>query len=173
MNSEERQIEVHAVRRGFLLDMPMFDFAAISMSPVQLVMVGACAILAIHLHVLLPLIAAVPASRFKLEHGKALIKLLGKKEGEEKRKTIKENPQRVLKVVGTLRSHNGTPLPFHRFAVYDGNKKVGTGLTDAQGRYAFYCSTRAEELRVTPDPGEALARIRDKASPLLPSRRRR
>lgn len=172
MNAEGRQVEVHALRRGFLLDIPMFDFVLISMSPVQLAMVGACAALAIRLHVMLPLIAAIPASRFKLEHAKALKEVVKKKEKSNKPRATKDEGPRVVKVVGTLRSDDGLPLPFRRFTVYDGGRKVGTGLTDAEGRYAFYCSARAEGLRVAQDPGDSLDRVRDKAPSLLPSRRR-
>ncbi len=172
--SEGRQVEVHALRRGFVLDMPMFDFVIISMSPVQLSLVGVCAALAIRLHAIFPLMAAIPASRFKLEHVEALKEVIKKSEKEERRSATEKDKgkdkEKVLKVVGTLRSQDGTPLPFHRFTVYDGSREVGIGITDAGGRYAFYCSARAERLRVSPDAGDSLGRVRDQAPSLLPPR---
>ena len=167
MNEQGRPIKVHGVRRSFLVDLPLFDFFFFSMSPFQLALTGACIALSIRVHSPIPLIAALPASRLKLEHFQALrdwVKARENKDRRTKRRATK--PKKAIKIVGTLRSPEGETLPYRAFTVFNGERFVSKGLTDSRGRYAFYYRGEVDELRIVPDKGEFVARVRGKTNSL-------
>ncbi|MGC8630838.1 MAG: hypothetical protein ACP5T2_00170 [Thermoprotei archaeon] len=135
MSVKERpKRETHRVQLIPWFDMPIFDLFFISVSPLQLLLISIITYGAYELRQPIVLSAWFPALWIKYYELKGAIDSRKK----VKKKKQKVEPPRPVKIVGVLSSSDGKAQPYTPFSVYEEGQKIGGGITDKRGKYAFY-----------------------------------